>query len=120
MREVLLSGRTVSFNRSAQWVLMLEEVCLSSYLPGRLYYADSHLTQFEARVVEWLTWEGQPAVVLDRTAFYPTSGGHPSDRGILCDVPVVSVEVRETDGTVIHRQVAAWLECGLKVDQELP
>ncbi len=58
-------------------------------------------------MVEWLTWEGQPAVVLDRTAFYPTSDGHPSDRGILCDVLVVSVEVRETDGTVIHRQVAA-------------
>jgi len=32
---------------------------------------------------------------------------------------LVSVEVRETDGTVIHRQVAAWLECGLKVEQEL-
>lgn len=70
--------------------------------PERLYYADSYLTRFEARVVERLAWEGQPAVVLDCTAFYPTSGGQPSDRGTLCDVPVVGVEVRETDGAVVH------------------
>jgi alanyl-tRNA synthetase len=68
----------------------------------RLYYADSYLTRFEARVVERLTWEDQPALVLDRTAFYPTSGGQPSDRGTLCDVPVVGVEVREPDGAVVH------------------
>ncbi|HIE39494.1 MAG TPA: alanyl-tRNA editing protein [Anaerolineales bacterium] len=68
----------------------------------RLYYADPYLTRFEARVVERLTWRDHPAVVLDRTAFYPTSGGQPSDRGALCDVPVIDVEVLEPDGAVVH------------------
>jgi len=39
---------------------------------------------------------------LDHTAFYPASGGQPSDRGDLSGVPVVGVEVRQTDGTVVH------------------
>ncbi len=68
----------------------------------RLYYTDSYLTRFTARVVERLTWDGHPAVVLDRTAFYPTSGGQPSDRGHLCGVPVLGAEVRETDGAIVH------------------
>jgi len=75
---------------------------MSHPYPERLYYTDPHLTRFEARVIERLEWEGHPAVVLDRTAFYPTSGGQPSDRGSLNDVPVVGVEVRETDGAVVH------------------
>ncbi len=70
--------------------------------PDRLYYVDPYLARFEARVVERLTWEGRPAVVLDRTAFYPTSGGQPADRGTLSDVPVVDVVVREEDGAILH------------------
>ncbi len=35
----------------------------------RLYYDDPYLVQFSAHVVERLDWDGQPAVVLDRTAF---------------------------------------------------
>jgi alanyl-tRNA synthetase len=68
----------------------------------RLYYTDSYLTCFTARVVERLTWDGHPAVILDRTAFYPTSGGQPSDRGHLSGVPVLGAEVREPDGAVVH------------------
>jgi alanyl-tRNA synthetase len=41
-------------------------------------------------------------VILDRTAFYPTSGGQPSDRGHLSGVPVLGAEVREPDGAVVH------------------
>ena len=71
-------------------------------MTDRLYYANSYLTHFTARVVERLTWDGHPAVVLDRTAFYPTSGGQPSDRGHLCGVPVLGAEVREPDGAIVH------------------
>jgi len=39
----------------------------------RLYYTDSYLTEFYARVVE-RSAEGT-RIYLDRTAFYPTSGG---------------------------------------------
>lgn len=45
----------------------------------RLYYSDSGLTDFTARVV---AIEGE-RVYLDRTAFYPTSGGQPHDLGVL-------------------------------------
>ncbi len=68
----------------------------------RLYYHDAYLTRFEAAVAERLTWDGRPAVVLTRTAFYPASGGQPSDRGLLGGVAVVGVEVRESDGAVVH------------------
>lgn len=50
----------------------------------RLYYSDSHLIEFEARVVDVTDRvSGWTAVVLNRTAFYPTGGGQPSDTGTL-------------------------------------
>ncbi len=71
-------------------------------MTDRLYYADSYLTHFAARVLEQLTWNGHPAVILDRTAFYPTSGGQPSDRGRLGGIPVIGAEIRESDGAIVH------------------
>jgi alanyl-tRNA synthetase len=73
----------------------------------RLYHGDSYCTRFSARVVERLTQDGQPAVVLDRSAFYPTSGGQPHDVGDLSGlgphgVQVIGVVERESDGAVVH------------------
>jgi alanyl-tRNA synthetase len=68
----------------------------------RLYYTDATCTRFSARVVEQTTWEGHAAVVLDRTAFYPTSGGQPADRGTLDGVNVLDVVAREGDGAIVH------------------
>ncbi|MCR4406159.1 MAG: DHHA1 domain-containing protein [Anaerolineae bacterium] len=69
---------------------------------ARLYYADAYRREFDARVIERLTWDGRPAVVLERTAFYPTSGGQPNDTGVLAGVRVVDVVEREADGAVVH------------------
>ncbi len=66
----------------------------------RLYYHDAYLTEFEASVVERGRIGDAPAVVLDRTAFYPEGGGQPADRGTLNDVAVV--DVRTVDGRVWH------------------
>jgi alanyl-tRNA synthetase len=55
----------------------------------RLYYTDSYLRDFEAAVVE-LADEGR-RVYLDRTAFYPTSGGQPFDTGRLSGIEVTDV-----------------------------
>ena len=67
----------------------------------RLYYHDSYLREFEASIVERITHEGKAAVVLDRTAFYPTSGGQPFDTGALSGATVL--EVVDTDeGKILH------------------
>jgi alanyl-tRNA synthetase len=68
----------------------------------RLYYADSMLREFTARVVERRDTDPGPAVRLDRTAFYPTSGGQPYDTGILGGQRVVEVWDDDT-GAVWHR-----------------
>jgi alanyl-tRNA synthetase len=68
----------------------------------RLYYTDAYCTRFSARAIERLVWDGRPAVVLDRTAFYPSSGGQPADRGTLGGVAVLDVVVREEDDGVVH------------------
>jgi alanyl-tRNA synthetase len=50
----------------------------------RLYHADSHRLEFEARVLETFEQrDSRRAVVLDRTAFHPTGGGQPHDLGSL-------------------------------------
>lgn len=49
----------------------------------RLYYDDSFLYEFEARMLSAANDSGKLAVVLDRSAFYPTSGGQTFDTGWL-------------------------------------
>ena len=44
----------------------------------------------------------RPFVVLDQSAFYPTTGGQPHDTGTLSDRQVVDVIERESDGAVLH------------------
>jgi alanyl-tRNA synthetase len=68
----------------------------------RLYYTDSHLTEFEARV-KGITERvsGWAAVTLDRTAFYPAGGGQPSDTGFLGEARVVECIDAEAEG-VLH------------------
>jgi alanyl-tRNA synthetase len=94
----------------------------------RLYYADSFLKSFPAAVVDVreLSRSGGESVwqiALDRTAFYPTSGGQPNDTGLLravspsgtaLDIPVDSVEEDE-HGQVWH-YVRKPLSLGAKVE----
>ena len=76
----------------------------------RLYYADSRLLEFTARVVERAD-EGR-RVYLDRTAFYPTSGGQPHDLGALGGIRVHDV-VDEGD------RIAHLLATPLEADGEV-
>jgi alanyl-tRNA synthetase len=55
----------------------------------RLYYDDAVLGCFSATVTA--TTDGGRVVYLDRSAFYPTSGGQPHDLGTLADVAIVDV-----------------------------
>jgi alanyl-tRNA synthetase len=71
-------------------------------ITDRLYYADSHLIEFEARVVAVTERvSGWTAVVLNRTAFYPTGGGQPSDTGTLNGSRVVEC-IDDGERGVLH------------------
>src|SRR6266853_1084457 len=81
----------------------------------RLYYQDSRLLEFDARVVSLSELDdGQIAVTLDRTAFYPTGGGQPTDTGTLGDARVVDCIDAEDQG-VLHVIQGAAPEVGESV-----
>src|SRR6267142_3437596 len=68
----------------------------------RLYYNDSHLIEFEARVVDVTERvSGWAAMILNRTAFYPTGGGQPSDTGTLNGLRVVEC-IDDGENGVLH------------------
>jgi len=69
-------------------------------MTDRLYFADSYLTEFEAAVVAVAPRGDQFGVELDRTAFYPTSGGQPHDSGTLNGIPVT--DVLDEQGKILH------------------
>ena len=71
----------------------------------RLYYRDSFLREFDAQVISCEKDGARWKIVLDRTAFYPTSGGQPYDTGKLGSVPVV--EVADVEHKVVHYASAA-------------
>jgi alanyl-tRNA synthetase len=58
-------------------------------MTDRIYYTDPYTRDFEATVIDRL--EGSRRIYLDRTAFYPTSGGQPFDTGELGGVHVTDV-----------------------------
>lgn len=64
----------------------------------RLYYLDAALRDFTATIVAHD--EDPTRAVLDRTAFYPTSGGQPHDLGTINGVPVLDVIDRGDD--IVH------------------
>ena len=74
----------------------------------RLYYTDSFLHEFDARVVSVTNEAGRVALALDRSAFYPTSGGQIFDVGTVEILPggprfeVSEVIEDEQTGVVLH------------------
>jgi alanyl-tRNA synthetase len=78
----------------------------------RLYYTDAEVLEFDARVTASGSTGGQPSVVLDRTAFYPTSGGQPFDTGTLGGEQVLDVI---DEGEDIVHVLSAPLQPGLQV-----
>jgi alanyl-tRNA synthetase len=80
-------------------------------MTDRLYYHDSFLYNFDAEVRS-VVETPRPAIILDHTAFYPTSGGQIHDTGWLAfaDAKFRVTEVADTeDGHVVH-----YLEAPLK------
>jgi alanyl-tRNA synthetase len=91
----------------------------------RLYYNDSYTTRFNAVITELTTYRDRPAIVLDKTFFYPESGGQPADNGRLRRVTVMDVQIRESDQAVLHileatpDHLAEVFEVGMEVAAEV-
>jgi len=69
----------------------------------KLFWKDQYLRDFTACIVKKLVLNNRPAVVLDQTGFYATSGGQPNDTGILGGVKVVDVvEDASNHDTIVH------------------
>ena len=90
----------------------------------RLYHDDAYLRRFDAEVVAVTTHNNQPAVVLDRTAFYPEAGGQLGDRGQITSTSggAAIVDTQETDdGPIVHlvADASAMPEVGSQVTGEL-
>jgi alanyl-tRNA synthetase len=66
----------------------------------RIYYTEPSCRSFEATVSRFVERDGRPAVVLNRTAFYPTSGGQPFDTGRLGSADVV--ETIDDGEDIVH------------------
>lgn len=67
----------------------------------RLYYTDSYQTEFDATVIDLAVHSERPAIVLDQTCFYPTSGGQAYDVGQLGNQRVIDV-IAEGQDRVVH------------------
>ena len=66
----------------------------------KLYYTDSHIHEFSARVLSCEKAKKGFAVVLDKTAFFPEGGGQPADTGIIG--PAAVWDVQEQNGEIFH------------------
>lgn len=97
----------------------------------RLYYNDSFLYDFDAQVADLheMTRQGTNStwmVKLDRTAFYPSSGGQPFDTGTLtafsksgAELKVKVEDVFEDEAGEIWHRTDKVLEPGAKVHGEI-
>ena len=66
----------------------------------KLYYVNSHLSQFFGRVLCCQPCDRGYEVILDQTAFYSEGGGQAADTGTLGTVRVL--DVRERGGAIVH------------------
>lgn len=85
----------------------------------KLYYSDSHLSRFTARVVDCREEKGGFRVALDKTAFFPEGGGQSADTGRIGAVRVL--DAHERGGVVWHytaSPIPVGEECECEIDFE--
>ncbi len=80
----------------------------------QLYYNDSYLSSFRAKILSCEEKNGVFEVILDRTAFFPEGGGQPGDRGVIgaCEV----IDTKLENGEIIHLcrgKVSGEVDCSI-------
>lgn len=78
----------------------------------KLYYENSHLQEFTAKVISCTKSKKGYEAVLDRTAFFPEGGGQFADTGMLGNVNVLDVHERQN---IIYHLVDEELEAGTEI-----
>ncbi|MBR5247169.1 MAG: hypothetical protein IKV25_07360 [Clostridia bacterium] len=67
----------------------------------KLYENDSYIKEFFATVLSCEEKDGIYYVVLDKTAFFPEGGGQDADKGKICNVDVLDVQIK--DDVIYHK-----------------
>ena len=66
----------------------------------KLYFNDSYTTKFQANIIEVVPYKDKYALLLDKSYFYPESGGQPSDLGTINGIMVEYVA--EENDNLLH------------------
>lgn len=66
----------------------------------KLFYRDTSVEEFEAKILDVVAGKKSAGVVLDITYFYPEGGGQPADKGWIAGIPVT--DVQKKNGTIVH------------------
>lgn len=82
----------------------------------KLFYKDSHRTEFTAKVISCEEAKDGYRVVLDQTVFFPEGGGQYADTGMLGDTEVTDVHEKDD---VIYHTTKAPLEAGSEVNGKI-
>jgi len=69
-------------------------------LSKRLYYEEPYLQEFKGKILEKIKINSKSAIILDKTCFYPTSGGQPNDLGFIQNISII--DVIEDNDKIIH------------------
>ncbi len=88
----------------------------------KLYYSDSYIKKFSARVVACARRDDESfEVLLDRTAFFPCEGGQNADRGFIGDAVVLDVIERDEIIHVVNSplDIGVEYECSIDWDNKL-
>ncbi len=88
--RLIFEKNSIIFSENQGWRSMTDKI----------YYQNPYQFEFEARIISVDDQGKRPAVVLDRTCFYPEGGGQPADHGQLNNVQVL--DVQQKNGTIFH------------------
>ncbi len=86
----------------------------------KLYYIDSFIKEFYAKVLDCKNCNSHFEVVLDKTAFFPEGGGQFGDSGFIGDTAVF--DTHENDGEIRHYtnshvEIGAEVKCRIDFDK---
>ena len=79
----------------------------------KLYENDSYIKEFSATVISCDKTDGGFLVVLDKTAFFPEGGGQDADKGVINDIDVLDVQIKDD---IIYHKLEKAFEIGSTVD----